>query len=185
LREDRIGRRRWLLRAWVAALPLGYLATDLGWSTREVGRFPYFTRRWAAWSGALLTSVPLLAAGVCLLGAARGLWRRRERSPLREETWRDFGGLQGIPPYVEDTGEVNWLVSDALHLEVPIPVIRQAVMKLFASRDVHQYWARAIAMMRRGFGGHPFGPDEAIVRERREGRVGPYPRAAEPGAGGS
>ena len=26
--------------------------------------------------------------------------------------------------------------------------------------------------MRHGFGGHPFGPDEAVRRERREGRVG-------------
>lgn len=27
-------------------------------------------------------------------------------------------------------------------------------------------------MMRHEFGGHPFGEDEAIARERREGRVG-------------
>jgi hypothetical protein len=27
-------------------------------------------------------------------------------------------------------------------------------------------------MMRRGFGGHPFGPHEAEQRERREGGVG-------------
>jgi 6-phosphogluconate dehydrogenase len=27
-------------------------------------------------------------------------------------------------------------------------------------------------MIRHGFGGHPFGPDKAIVDERKEGRVG-------------
>jgi len=31
-----------------------------------------------------------------------------------------------------------------------------------------------IAMMRHGFGGHPFGKDEAIEKERRSGRVGEF-----------
>lgn len=69
---------------------------------------------------------------------------------------------------------VNWLVNDAIRMEVPIPVISQAVMQLFTSRDDKKNWARAIAMMRHGFGGHPYGPDEPIVRERREGRVGDF-----------
>jgi 6-phosphogluconate dehydrogenase len=93
---------------------------------------------------------------------------------LMEEAYRDGKGLEKIPSYVEDTGEVNWLVSDAIQMEVPIPVISQSVMQLFASRDEKKNWARAIAMMRHGFGGHPYGPDEAIVRERREGRVGEF-----------
>lgn len=93
---------------------------------------------------------------------------------LMEQAYRQPGGLDDIPAYVEDTGEVNWLVHDAMNFEVPIPVIAHAVMQLFASRDEKQNWARAIAMMRHGFGGHPYGPDEAIQRERREGRVGPF-----------
>jgi 6-phosphogluconate dehydrogenase len=67
---------------------------------------------------------------------------------------------------------VNWLVSDAMTMEVSIPVIAASVMQLFASRDEQQEWARAIAMMRHGFGGHPFGADESIADEREEGRVG-------------
>jgi 6-phosphogluconate dehydrogenase len=67
---------------------------------------------------------------------------------------------------------VNWLVDDALRMEVPVPVIAQSVMQLFASRDRQKDWARAIVMMRHGFGGHPFGPEERVARERREGRVG-------------
>lgn len=94
---------------------------------------------------------------------------------LIEGAYREEGGLERIPPYVEDTGEVDWLVSDALHLEVPVPVIAQSVMQLFASRDDRRLWARAIAMMRHGFGGHPYGADEAIRRERRTGRVGGWP----------
>jgi 6-phosphogluconate dehydrogenase len=93
---------------------------------------------------------------------------------LMEAAYQAEGGLENIPAYVEDTGEVNWLVNDAIHMEVPVPVISQAVMQLFTSRDDKKYWARAIAMMRRGFGGHPYGADQAIVRERREGRVGDF-----------
>jgi 6-phosphogluconate dehydrogenase len=94
---------------------------------------------------------------------------------LMEESYRMGNGLDAIPPYVEDTGEVNWLVSDALRMEVPVPVIAQAVMQLFASRDDERLWARAIAMMRHGFGGHPYGPDDGIRRERHEGRIGDFP----------
>jgi 6-phosphogluconate dehydrogenase len=94
---------------------------------------------------------------------------------LMEESYRRSNGLAAIPPYVEDTGEVNWLVTDALRMEVPVPVIAQAVMQLFESRDDERLWARAIAMMRHGFGGHPYGPDEDIRRERREGRIGDFP----------
>jgi 6-phosphogluconate dehydrogenase len=82
-----------------------------------------------------------------------------------------------VPSHVEDTGEVNWLVGDALRLEVPIPAIAVAVMQLIASRDEQKNWARAIALMRHGFGGHPFGFDESIARERREGRVGSFPKS--------
>ena len=82
--------------------------------------------------------------------------------------------IKKIPSYVEDTGEVNWLVNDAIRMEVPVPVIAQAVMQLFASRDDRKDWARAIAMMRHGFGGHPYGPSEPIRREREEGRIGDF-----------
>lgn len=74
--------------------------------------------------------------------------------------------------HIEDTGEVNWLVADALRMEVPVPVISQAVMQLFASRDEGKEWAKAVVAMRHGFGGHPYGKDEKIAQERKEGRVG-------------
>ena len=93
---------------------------------------------------------------------------------LMESAYRSEGGLGKTPAYVEDTGEVNWLVDDAIHMEVPVPVIAQSVMQLFTSRDEKKNWARAIAMMRHGFGGHPFGKDEGIVHERRFGRVGDF-----------
>jgi 6-phosphogluconate dehydrogenase len=93
---------------------------------------------------------------------------------LMEEAYRAQGGLEKVPSYVEDTGEVNWLVDDAIHMEVPLPVIAQAVMQLLTSRDKAGHWSRAIAMMRHSFGDHPYGPAEAVARERREGRVGGF-----------
>lgn len=93
---------------------------------------------------------------------------------LMETMYRQKGGLDDVPSYVEDTGEVNWLVDDALHMEVPIPVITQSVVQLLASRDSKHDAARAIAMMRHGFGGHPFGKDAGIAHERHTGRVGGF-----------
>jgi 6-phosphogluconate dehydrogenase len=79
--------------------------------------------------------------------------------------------------YIEDTGEVNWLVADALRMEVPVPVIAQAVMQLIASRDETKDWAKAIVAMRHGFGGHPFGRDADVAKERKTGRVGEIGKA--------
>jgi len=104
---------------------------------------------------------------------------------LLAEAYKSDPRLEKPASYIEDTGEVNWLVADALRMEAPVPVIAQSVMQLFASRDERKNWARAIVMMRHGFGGHPYGPDEAIARERREGRVGEIasdqPPPAKPG----
>jgi cytochrome bd ubiquinol oxidase subunit I len=36
-----VSSQKWLLRAWMAALPLSYLAMETGWLTREVGRQPW------------------------------------------------------------------------------------------------------------------------------------------------
>ena len=57
---------------------------------------------------------------------------------LMHQQYATAGGMDKIPAFVEDTGEVNWLVADALRMELPIPVIAQAVMQLFASRDDRQ-----------------------------------------------
>lgn len=79
--------------------------------------------------------------------------------------------LEAVPNVVEDTGEVNWLVQEAFKGETPIPVITQSVIELFKSRGNQRQAYRAIALMRHGFGGHPFGEDEAIMDERITGRV--------------
>lgn len=102
---------------------------------------------------------------------------------LLAEAYKADPRLEKPSSYIEDTGEVNWLVADALQMEVPTPVIAQSVMQLMSSRDQRKNWARAIIMMRHGFGGHPFGPKESIAQERREGRVGDIFRPGEPPPG--
>ncbi len=86
---------------------------------------------------------------------------------LREQS---FAKIEG---YIEDTGEVNWLVQDAINKEIPIPVISQSVMELFRSRmdNKEDSSYKAIALMRNGFGGHPFGKDEGIAEERKNSRI--------------
>lgn len=93
---------------------------------------------------------------------------------LMEAMYRKQGGLGKTPAYVDDTGEVNWLVDDALHMELAIPVITQSVVQLVASRDGKHDAARAIAMMRHGFGGHPYGRNAGIAHERHTGRIGGF-----------
>ena len=84
---------------------------------------------------------------------------------LREQ---NFDSIQS---YIEDTGEVNWLIQDALNKEIPIPVISQSVMELFKSRLKDSDTYKAIALMRHGFGGHPFGKNGYIAKERKNSRI--------------
>jgi 6-phosphogluconate dehydrogenase len=84
---------------------------------------------------------------------------------LREQ---NFAKIQS---YVEDSGEVNWLVQDAFNKEIPIPVISQSVMELFKSRTREDDAYKTIALMRNGFGGHPFGNNEYIAEERKTSRI--------------
>ena len=93
---------------------------------------------------------------------------------LLEEQYRARGGLDEVPAHVEDTGEVNWLVEDALHMEIPVPIIAGAVMQLLQSRDGHGDAGRAVALMRLGFGGHRLGADPQVAAGRSGGRVGPF-----------
>jgi 6-phosphogluconate dehydrogenase len=90
---------------------------------------------------------------------------------LMEKGLKEGPNFENIESYVEDTGEVDWLVQDAINREIPIPIISQSVMELFKSRTKDSDTYRAIALMRHGFGGHPYGKDEYIARERKTSRI--------------
>ncbi|MHA2394693.1 MAG: phosphogluconate dehydrogenase (NAD(+)-dependent, decarboxylating) [Promethearchaeota archaeon] len=90
---------------------------------------------------------------------------------LMEKGLRELKSIEEVPAFIEDTGEVNWLVQEAINKEIPIPVITQAIIELFKSRVKPEDSYRAVAIMRHGFGGHPYGEDDYIANERKVSRI--------------
>jgi 6-phosphogluconate dehydrogenase len=62
--------------------------------------------------------------------------------------------LQGIAPYVADSGEGRWTVSEAIELGVPAIVITASLLERFRSRDSDSFVDKLLAAMRSQFGGH-------------------------------
>ncbi len=63
--------------------------------------------------------------------------------------------LDGIAPWVADSGEGRWTVSEAIDLDVPAPVITQALIERLRSRDDDSFTDKLLSAMRNEFGGHP------------------------------
>ncbi|MGD0232188.1 MAG: cytochrome ubiquinol oxidase subunit I [Syntrophorhabdales bacterium] len=63
---EKVSGQKGLLYAWMAALPLNYLAMETGWVTREVGRQPYVVYGVMKTSGAA-SPLPAATAGASLL----------------------------------------------------------------------------------------------------------------------
>jgi 6-phosphogluconate dehydrogenase len=62
--------------------------------------------------------------------------------------------LKGIAPYVEDSGEGRWTVSEAIDLNVSAPVIALSLLERLRSRDADSFVDKLLAAMRNEFGGH-------------------------------
>ena len=62
--------------------------------------------------------------------------------------------IEGIAPWVSDSGEGRWTVFEAIDLDVPAPVITASLMTRLRSRDGVAYYDRLLAAMRNQFGGH-------------------------------
>ncbi len=62
--------------------------------------------------------------------------------------------LDGIAPYVADSGEGRWTVTEAIDLNVPAPIITQALIERLRSRDSDSFSDKLLAAMRNEFGGH-------------------------------
>ena len=62
--------------------------------------------------------------------------------------------LDDVAPYVDDSGEGRWTVKEAIDLDVPAPVITQALLARLESRAEGSYAYKLLAAMRRQFGGH-------------------------------
>jgi 6-phosphogluconate dehydrogenase len=84
---------------------------------------------------------------------------------------RDNPALDGIAPYVSDSGEGRWTVAEALDLDVPAPVITQSLIERLRSRESESFADKMLAALRNQFGGHAI---------KREGAAEPVMAKAAP-----
>ena len=104
-----------------------------------------------------------------------GIWRNGSvvRSWLLEllhSAFEQHGSqLDDIAPYVEDSGEGRWTISEAINENVPVPVIAASLFARFASRDEVKFSAKVAAALRNQFGGH-------AVRAVEKAKAGSDPR---------
>ena len=87
------------------------------------------------------------------------IWRHGSvvRSWLLDLTADALGknpGMDGISPWVADSGEGRWTLQEAIDLDVPAPVIALSLISRLRSRDDDSYADKLLAAMRNEFGGH-------------------------------
>jgi 6-phosphogluconate dehydrogenase len=87
------------------------------------------------------------------------IWRHGSvvRSWLLDLTARalqDNPQMEGIEPWVSDSGEGRWTVFESIDLDVPAPVLSLSLLARLRSRDKESYADRLLAAMRNQFGGH-------------------------------
>jgi 6-phosphogluconate dehydrogenase len=73
---------------------------------------------------------------------------------LTEAALAENPTLKGIEPWVADSGEGRWTVTEAMDLNIPAPVITLALQQRIRSREQDPFTERLLAMMRNKFGGH-------------------------------
>ncbi len=62
--------------------------------------------------------------------------------------------LSQIVGVVDDSGEGQWTVEEALKFKVSIPVIAQSLFSRYKSKDKEKFAEKVVAAMRNEFGGH-------------------------------
>ena len=62
--------------------------------------------------------------------------------------------MDGIAPFVSDSGEGRWTVAEAIDLDVPAPIITHSLIARLRSRDAESFTDKLLAAMRNQFGGH-------------------------------
>jgi 6-phosphogluconate dehydrogenase len=105
-------------------------------------------------------------AGIWRNGSAVSSWLLE----LLHAAFQQHGGkLEDIAPYVEDSGEGRWTITEAINENVPAPVIAASLFSRFASRDEIKFSAKVAAALRQQFGGH-------AVRALEAAKAGEDPR---------
>ena len=93
------------------------------------------------------------------LGALAEIWRhgsvvRSWLLDLTADALKKNPQMDGIAPYVADSGEGRWTVAEAIDLNVSAPVITLSLLERLRSRDDDSYADKLLAAIRNEFGGH-------------------------------
>lgn len=71
-----------------------------------------------------------------------------------------------LSTYVEDTGEVKWVLDWALEQDIPTPAVSASQTALMQYRDLQWPAAKAVALLRNQYGGHPVHHTSEAERRR-------------------
>jgi 6-phosphogluconate dehydrogenase len=88
---------------------------------------------------------------------------RSRLQQLLARALKEDPGFDDISEYTEDSGEGRWTVEEAINHRVPMPVISASLFARFASRQDESPAMKAVASLRKQFGGH------AVKRISRSG----------------
>ena len=73
---------------------------------------------------------------------------------LLNDALRENPNLDGIAPYVEDSGEGRWTIQEAIDLDVPAHSITSSLFSRFYSRNSDSFGFKVLSSLRNQFGGH-------------------------------
>jgi 6-phosphogluconate dehydrogenase len=74
---------------------------------------------------------------------------------LMGKALREHPDLERLSTYVEDTGEVKWILEWSQNRDIPTPVVSASQIALMMYRDRTSPAAKAVALLRNQFGEHP------------------------------
>ena len=74
---------------------------------------------------------------------------------LLEKAFEDFGNLEEVEGYVEDSGEGRWCVKEAVDRGIALNVIANSLFGRFDSRKRDTFRNKVLAVLRYEFGRHP------------------------------
>jgi 6-phosphogluconate dehydrogenase len=78
---------------------------------------------------------------------------------LTADALRKNPRMEGIAPWVSDSGEGRWTVAEAIALDVPTPVITLSLLERLRSRDEDSFVDKLLSALRNEFGGHAIRKD--------------------------
>ena len=72
---------------------------------------------------------------------------------LTTDALEDNPAMDGIAPYVPDSGEGRWMIMDAIEKDVPVPTLTTALFTRFRSRQDTSFAEKMLAALRKAFCG--------------------------------